>query len=220
MLRTETLANGITVCVDDMCTFGVDAVLLSDFTPLTGTNRVCDLGTGSGIIPLLWHANGTAPFWVDAVDCATSAIALAQASVEQNGLTDRIHLHLADWRALTLPPHSYDTVVCNPPYFAPGSGKVSRDPDRRLARHEQPDTLPSLLCAAKQLLKDGGHFCFCHRPERLADVLALMSEHGFAPARIQWVYTRTDTPPFLWLCDAVLGRTPQLQVLPPHILEK
>lgn len=219
-MRSESLFNGITVCVDDACNFGTDAVLLSEFAPVKRTDRVCDLGTGSGIIPLLWFAHKHAPQSVDAVDISEHAVRLAQTAVEQNGLTERITVHCQDWRSLTLPPCHYDVVTCNPPYFAAGSGKVSDDLDRRLARHERPDTLSTLFAAAARLLKTDGHFCFCHRPERLADVLLLMHEYGFAPSRIQWIYTRTDTPPFLWLCDAVRGRTPQLHVLPPHILEK
>lgn len=219
MIRTEPLENGRFVLVDDMCTFGTDALLLSAFTPVHATDRVCDLGTGCGIIPLLWYRYDSAPV-VDAVDCSASAIALARESIEQNGLSDRITVWEQDWCSLTLPVGAYDTVVCNPPYFPAGSGKVSEHPDRRLARHETATTLHDVVSAAHRLLKNGGHFCFCHRPERLADVLIALREQGLSPKRLQWVHARQDSAPFLFLCDAVKGGNPQLRVLPPYILEK
>ncbi len=219
MIRTEPLSNGRFVLVDDGCTFGTDAVLLSRFAVVHGTDRVCDLGTGSGIIPLLWYAADLTPL-VDAVDLSKKAAALCRTSVAQNGLSGRIAVWEQDWRTLTLPAAAYDVVVCNPPYFPAGSGKVSADPDRRLARHETATTLQDVFSAAHRLLKVGGHVCFCHRPERLQDVMITLREYGLSPSRLQWVYAREDTAPFLFLCDAVKGGHPALSVLPPHILEK
>lgn len=219
MIRTEPLANGRFALVDDVCTFGTDAVLLSEFAAVQSTDRVCDLGTGCGIIPLLWYAAGLTP-QVDAVDLSKNAVTLCRTAVEQNGLSDRISVWEQDWCALTLPAGAYDAVVCNPPYFPAGSGKVSAHPDRRLARHETATTLTDVFSAAHRLLKVGGHFCFCHRPERLPDVMITLREQGFSPTRLQWVHAREDIAPFLWLCDAAKGGNPQLHVLPPHILEK
>lgn len=219
MLRTEPLANGRFALVDDVCTFGTDAVLLSEFAVIRNTDRVCDLGTGCGIIPLLWYAAGLTPS-VDAVDLSGNAASLCRKAVEQNGLSDRITVWEQDWCALTLPAGAYDAVVCNPPYFPQGSGKVSAHPDRQLARHETATTLQDVCSAARRLLKVGGHFYFCHRPERLADVMVTLREQGLSPARLQWVHARSDTAPFLFLCDAVKGGHPQLITHPPHILEK
>ena len=219
MIRTEPLKNGRFVLTNDACVFTTDSLLLSEFAAVNDTDRVCDLGTGCGIIPLLWYTNGVSPA-VDAVDCSQNAVTLARASVEQNGLSDRITVWQQDWCSLTLPTGAYDTVVCNPPYFAAGSGKVSKDPDRCLARHETASTLHDVVSAAYRLLKVGGRFCFCHRPERLSDVIITLREHGFSPKRLQWVHVQTDTPPFLWLCEAVKGGNPTLSVMPPYILEK
>ncbi len=219
MIRTEPLANDRFVLVDDVCTFGTDAVLLSEFAVIRNTDRVCDLGTGCGIIPLLWYAADLTPA-VDAVDLSATAAALCRTAVEQNGLSDRITVWEQDWCALTLPVGAYDVVVCNPPYFPQGSGKVSAHPDRRLARHETATTLRDVCSAAHRLLKVGGHFCFCHRPQRLPDVMITLREQGLSPVRLQWVHARQDATPFLFLCDAVKGGNPQLITLPPHILEK
>ena len=219
MIRTEPLENGRFVLTNDTCTFTTDAVLLARFADVRTADRVCDLGTGCGIMPLLWYASGLSPT-VDAVDCSKNAVALARASALQNRLADRITVWEQDWRSLTLPARVYDTVVCNPPYFAAGSGKVSEHPDRRLARHETASTLHDVIAAAHRLLKVGGRFCFCHRPERLSDIIMTLHKQGLSPKRLQWVHARPDCAPFLLLCEAVKGKNPQLAVLPPHILEK
>ncbi len=219
MIRTEPLKNGYVVLTDDTCTFTTDAVLLSEFAAVRTANRVCDLGTGCGIIPLCWYANGVSPI-VDAVDCSARAVTLARASVEKNGLSDRITVYEQNWQSLTLPAAAYDVVTCNPPYFAAGSGKVSQHPEQQRARHETSATLYDVMAAAYRLLKPRGRFYFCHRPERLSDVVVALREQGFVPRRIQWVHARQDTAPFVWLCEAVKNGRSMLSVLPPHILEK
>ncbi len=218
MPRRELLENGRFVLVEDFCTFGTDAVLLSRFAAVKNRDRVCDLGTGSGILPLLWYAADATP-QVDAVELATETAALARRSVAENGLSDRIAVVEQDWCALTLPDGAYDVVTCNPPYFAAGSGKVSEHPLRRLARHETATTLSDVTAAAARLLKTGGRFCLCHRPERLPDVLQTLRRHGLEPKRLQLVHARADAAPFLILCDAVKQGGASLQILPPHILE-
>lgn len=213
-MGTERLPNGRTVFTEKDCTFGTDAVLLAAFAaPRQG--RVCDLGCGCGIIPLLiQHGSMT----VDAVDCHPEAVALARRSVKENGLSAHITVHEQSWSALTLPAGQYDAVTCNPPYFPENSGKQNPDPVRRLARHEHGDTLSEVCAAAARLLKDGGHFALCHRPERLADVLAALRACRLEPKRLQLVHARHDAAPFLLLCDAVKGGHPTLHVLPPHLL--
>ncbi len=217
-MHSEPLENGRFVLVDETCTFGTDAVLLSEFALAHTARRVCDLGTGCGILPLLWHTKPNGPT-VDAVELSAHAAALARASVEQNGLSSSISVVEQDWCTLSLPSDTYDLVTCNPPYFAAGTGKVCPDPDRRLARHEPAPTLTDITPAAYRLLKSGGRFCLCHRPERVGDVLRILQDGGFSPARLQLVQARTDTAPFLLLCDAVKNGHNRLTVLPSHILE-
>ncbi len=218
MPRTESLNNGRFVLVDDTCTFGIDAVLLSAFAAPYIGNRVCDLGSGCGIIPLLWELPPTRT--VDAVDCCEHAVSLARQSVEQNGLARLITVYQEDWCALSLPANTYDCVVSNPPYFAKGSGKTSAHPVRRLARHETATTLSDVVAAAARLLRQGGHFCLCHRPERLADVFAVLRAHGLEPKHLQWVHARSSAAPFIFLCEAVKGGKPSLCVLPPQFTEE
>ncbi len=218
MTHTEQLGGGRHITVTEAHTFGTDALLLAAFAEVRPHERVCDLGTGCGILPLLFHRTSPAPS-VDAVEFSAQAAALARDNVAQNGLQDSITIHEADWRSLTLPPGTYDRVVCNPPYFPENSGKASLSAERRLARQEQGNTLSDVTAAAAWLLRNGGHFVLCHRPERLADVLEALRNHQLEPKRLQLVHTRAELPPFLLLCDAVRNAKPSLRVLPPLILE-
>lgn len=218
MPHTEQLGGGRCVLVTEEHTFGTDALLLADFAEARPRERVCDLGTGCGILPLLLHRTSPAPA-MDAVELNPDAAALARHNVELNGLQDSIRVYEQDWRALSLPAGAYDRVLCNPPYFPEGSGKLSPVPSRRLARQEQGDTLNDVAAAAARLLKNGGHFVLCHRPERLADIMTVLRTHRLEPKRLRFVHTREELPPFLLLCDAVRGAKPSLRVLPPLISE-
>lgn len=156
--HSEPLDGGVFVYVDDGRTFGADSLLLADFARPAGwgsareRERVCDLGTGCGIIPLSWYARPRSPDAppVEAVELSPDAAALASRSVTENGLAGRIRVHLADWTSL--PPSfeagGFDRVVCNPPYFAPASGRTSVPAGRRLARHESGDGFAGLAGCA------------------------------------------------------------------------
>ena len=212
MLHRESLPNGRHVWVDEGCAFGTDALLLAAFAQVKAGERVCDLGTGCGILPLLWDATA------DGVECCPETAALARRSIEENGLSHRIRIVEERWESTTLPAATYDRVVSNPPYFA--AGRQSDHPRRRLARHERADTLHTVVTAAARLLKNGGHFVLCHRPERLAEVFDALRERGLEPKRLQLVQGAAQRAPFLLLCDAVKGGKPSLTVLPTLILEK
>ena len=116
-------------------------------------------------------------------DFCGSAAALARRSVARSGLDGRAAVLCASWTDLDglLPREGFHLVVCNPPYFPPGSGRESASPADRLARHEPPGTLDEVVAAASRLLRFGGRFCLCHRPERLADVVAALRRRGLEP---------------------------------------
>ena len=223
--RTECLGGGRFVYVSDGCTFGADALLLAAFSrpPAWGTvrdrERICDLGTGSGILPLPWHTVPRHPDAppIDAVELDAQAAALAARSRSENGLTGRIQVIQADWSRLAplLEAGRYDRVTCNPPYFAAGTGRKSHSPERLLARHESPTGLRDLCESAARLLKNGGRFCLCHRPERLADVLSVLRQARLEPKRLGFAHHTPGSAPFLFLCEARKNGRPGLDVLPP-----
>lgn len=199
--------------------FGTDAVLLSHFAAPARGERVCELGTGCGAIALRLCASG-APLAVHGVDIAREAIALANMSAEAFVGSPTPTFAVADWNepSSIAPAGSFRRVVCNPPYFPPDSGIRSREPVVRLARHEQPDTLAAVCRAAAWLLQYSGRFCLCHRPERLAAVLATLIAHGLEPKRLQAVQQTANTPPWLFLIEARKGGKPGLSWEAPLIL--
>ena len=199
--------------------FGTDAILLADFAVPARGETVCELGTGCGAIALRLCAEGT-PAAVHGVDIAPDAIALAQQGADAFVGTPAPTFAVADWAdpASIAPAGSFRRVVCNPPYFPPASGGVSEDAAARRARHEQPDTLRDVCRAAAWLLQFGGRFCLCHRPERLAAVLAALTAQGLEPKRLRPVQQTAATPPWLLLLEARKGGKPGLVWEAPLVL--
>ncbi len=209
MERFESLGQGFGVFTTPSHTFGADALRLADFVP-DGLRQVCEFGTGCGVIAVLLAARNPM-VQVTAVDIQAEAAALAARSVSQSNLADRITVLTADWRQVALPPASFDAVVCNPPYFPPATGGVSADAARRIARHEDsPAAFDELCAAAAKLLKHGGRFCFCHRPERLCDLIASLRAAGMEPKRLQLVQHNAGSSPYLLLCEARRGGHPAI----------
>ena len=168
------------VYTDGAVTFGQDAVALARFCAPTPADIACDLGTGSGVIPLLWAAENRLPQTVLAVERFSPAAALAAQSVFENGLSDRITVRESDWNDL---PAAFDgrftLVSCNPPYFKRDNGKISANPARAAARTEENgEALPRLCNTAARLLAPDGRFCVCMRPERAGDVAAALEAAG------------------------------------------
>lgn len=225
--KIERLGPEGGVYVTPQYSFGSDAMLLANFAAPRGMTRVCELGTGCGVISLLWCGGPRwmrrRPMEITAVEVQPAAAALAARSVARNGLADQIRVLCADWRALdgVLEAGSFERVVCNPPYFPAASGGVSEDEARRIARHEDgPAALDELCASAARLLQNGGSFCVCHRPERLCDLLAALRRAGMEPKRLQFVQQEDDGTPWLLLCEAKKGGRPGLQALPALVLRR
>lgn len=208
--RLSSIDGGVFVTPD--FSFGEDALQLARFSEKK-VSALCELGTGCGVISLL-----LSPFagQITAVDIQKDAVSLAARSAAQNGLSDKIRVVCADWAHLDgiLPAGGFDRVVCNPPYFPPDSGGVSDSPARRIARHEpSPQAITTLSGAAARLLRQGGTFCLCHRPERLCDVLSALRGAGLEPKRLELIRRTPDDAPWLMLCEAKRGGKPGLKIL-------
>ena len=196
--------------------FQTDSLRLAAFAKPQDGERVCDLGSGCGCIPLWWLDSGCRPI-VDGIDCQEEGIRLATASAEENGWKDYFRPLLQDWHGLDLPFGEYDRVVCNPPYFAKDEGRISPDKRRKTARQEDGDGIMGWLSPAAKLLRDGGRLCVCYRPERLTALLSAMQEVGCEPKRLQLVQRRADTAPWLVLCEARKSAHHGLQIEPVWI---
>ena len=200
---------------------GTDSFLLSSLPRLKPGLRVCDLGSGTGLLGLLLLQREPS-LTVTGVEIQRAAVRLAEKAAGENGLTERlttIHGDLRDIRRL-LGAGAFDLAVCNPPYYAPSSGGIAPEEARRTARSEVSCTLEDVCRAASYLLRWGGAFCLVHKPERLTDLLCLLRETGLEPKRLRLVENRTGAAPSLVLLEGRRGGKPGLTVEPPLILQK
>ncbi len=209
MPHWESLGEGVGVFTTTDHTFGADALRLAAFVP-QGLPRICEFGTGCGVIALELcrqaQLQGQPLPQITALDVQSAAVELAVASVERSALQPQITLLTADWRTAPLADASFDAVVCNPPYFPPHTGGVNQSEARRIARHEDsPTALAELCTAAARVLKHGGRFFLCHRPERLCDLMSALRAAGLEPKRLQTVQHDAITSPYLLLCEARKG---------------
>lgn len=211
----ENLAEGIVVCRGENHTFGTDAFLLTGFSCYREKDRVCDLGTGCGIIPLLMQRNRP-PKEIYAVDIQPEAIAQLNLALENSTKNMAITPVCTDLKELWegAPYGMLDLVVCNPPYKANGAGILSAGAAQQIARHETECTLDDICKAAAKLLNYHGRLCMCFRPERLADVLNTMRTNKIEPKRLRMVCKNPDSAPWLCLVEGKKCAKPFLQVEP------
>jgi len=197
---------------------GTDTFLLSSFPRVKGGLRVCDFGCGTGLLALLLLQR-CQTLQMTGIDIQPQAISLAQKAAAENGLTDRLTFQTEDLRKTTLPAGSFDLIVCNPPYYPSGSGKLSASEASRIARSELSCTLEELCQAAARLLRWDGRFCLVHKPERLTDVIYALRQSKQEPKRLRFVCKNGCDAPSLFLLEACRGGKSGLTVEPPLILQ-
>ncbi len=199
--------------------FGTDAVLLAWFSRAREGERILDLGTGTGIVPLLMEARTGCGSYTG-LEISGRCAGMAQRSVHLNGLDDRISIIEGDIQEADriFPAASFDTVTCNPPYMAAGQGPLPKDPEVAAARYEIRCTLDDVCRAAAHCLRPGGCFFMVHRPWRLAQIMESLRDAGLEPKRMRFVHPRADRPPVLVLIESARGGKPRLEVEAPLIL--
>lgn len=211
----ETLQADLFVCRSDIHSFGTDAFLLTGFSGYRAKDRVCDLGTGCGIIPLLMQRVAP-PKEVFAVDIQPQAIEQLRLALQKSRSSVAIHPVCADLKQLWpgAPMGQLDLVTCNPPYKSADAGIPSEDPAIRIARHEVACDIRDICGAAAKLLKYHGRLCLCCRPERLTDVMCAMREAKIEPKRLRLVCKSHNSAPWLFLIEGKKGAQPFLQIEP------
>lgn len=215
MEHWDTLCQGgLRFCWDESAHKpGTDAFLLGGFPKLRPGLRVCDLGSGTGLLGLLLLQRQR-DLRVTGVELQDSAAALAIRAATENGLRDQLitlRSDLRDIRSL-MSAGSFDLCVSNPPYFSGGSGKEAPDTARRIARSETDCTLSDVCRAAAYLLRWGGALCMVYRPERLCDLVCALRESGLEPKRLRMVEARPGAAPSLLLLEARRGGKPGLTI--------
>lgn len=184
---------------------GSDALALGRFATVRKGWRVCDLGTGSGVLLLLLAAREP-QLELFGLDQDPTAAALAQDNLRHNGLEGQIWT--GSWSQTPFQPGSFDLVVSNPPYYAPGSGK-----DGGPARMER-EELDALCRAAARLLRNGGRFALSFPTQRMVDLLEAMRRWDLEPKRLKLLSHTPTKPPYALLVEGVRQGKPGLQVLP------
>ncbi len=211
--KKEYLGSGVYALISKEHGFGTDALLLAYFSQAKRKDRACDLGTGCGIIPLLWCREGATKS-ITAVDIQAQAIEQLKEGIELSGLEGKIESLLADLKDIEsyLPKASFDLVSMNPPYKAENRGIKSEDRAELIARHEYACSLDDVARAASHLLRFGGRFCLCQRPERLGEIFSAMKEQGIEPKRMRLVCQTPDKAPWLVLVEGRQGGKPGMVI--------
>ena len=215
----ERLSDDISIAVSDEHTFGTDAVLLSYFAKPKYKDKALDMGTGCGIIPLLWLRDSRQT-GIHCLDIQQNAFEQVKNSIEHNSLGDRLIPHLCDLRNIQeFLAECFTLVTMNPPYKPINTGIESLGESARIARHEVCCNIEDAVKAAAYLLTYSGRFCMCHRPERLVDALDMMRKYKLEPKRLRFVVDKTGEEPFLFLVEGKKGAKPFLRVEPTLVIK-
>lgn len=195
--------------------FGTDAVLLADFAGAKPGERVADMGTGTGVLPLLLSARAAGTTF-DAFEVQPDVADMAARSVALNGLEARIRIYAADCReaAKIIGYECVQLVVTNPPYTRGGAGLVSPERTRALSRSDSDCALDSWMTACARVLQNGGRLCAVFPAPRLLELFDAMRAGRVEPKRVRLVAARADAAPKLVLVEGKKGGKPGLHMEP------
>lgn len=203
--------------------FGMDSVLLSDFAKeIKPESKIIDLGTGTGILPILLSAK-TKNTKIIGVEIQKEVAQMAQRSVRLNNLQDRIEIIAEDIKNLKnqYETNCFDAVVTNPPYKKIGTGKTNEEMAKIISRHEITANLEDFIEIARYLLKEQGCFYLVHRPDRLVDIISLLRKYQLEPKELKIVQANRKKAPNLVLIKAVKNAKPFLKIdVPLSIYEE
>ena len=212
--------NGLKIIQDpERFCFGMDAVLLSGFANAKEGDRVLDLGTGTGIIPILMSAKTKARELIG-LEIQEESADMARRSVRLNDLEDKVKIVQGDIKEAgqIFDAASFDVVTSNPPYMINSHGLQNPDAPKAIARHEVCCSLEDVVAAAARCLKSGGKFYMVHRPFRLAEIMVVMHEYKLEPKRMQLVYPFVDKEPSMVLIEGARGGKSRITVEKPLII--
>lgn len=199
--------------------FGMDAVLLSSFAKVKRNERALDLGTGTGILPILLEAKNEGSAYVG-LEIQEESADMARRSVHHNKLDDKIEIITGDIKEASriFGAASFHVITTNPPYMIGEHGLKNENEALYIARHEALCTLDDILRESARLLKPKGRFYMVHRPFRLAEILGKMSAYGIEPKRMRLVHPYVDKEPNMVLIEGMRGAKPRMTVEKPLIV--
>ncbi len=203
---------------DTFC-FGMDAVLLSGFCQVKPGENVLDIGTGTGILPILLQAKTEGKHFTG-IEIQEESADMAKRSVAMNGLEDKIEIICADINRgeELFKPESYQVVVSNPPYMIGTHGLKCEKEPKTIARHEITCTLDDVIREGSRVLKNKGRFYIVHRPFRLVEIFETFRKYHLEPKRMRMVHSYADKEPNMVLIEALKGGNARLKVEKPLII--
>ena len=201
--------------------FGMDAVLLSGFARVKPGECVLDLGTGTGIIPILLRGKTEGRDFIG-LEIQEESADMARRSVAYNQLESSISIVTGDIKeaAALFGAASFDVVTSNPPYMTGKHGLVNPDWPKAIARHEILCTLEDVVREAAKVLRPGGRFYLVHRPFRLAEIMTVLIKYKLEPKRMRLVYPFVDKEPNMVLLECLLGGKSRITVEKPLVVYK
>lgn len=199
--------------------FGIDAVLLSSFAKIKKNEKVIDLGTGNGIIPILLSARYPSSYIIG-LEIQETSVEMAIRSVRLNSLQDRIRIQKGNIKHLTkiFKPASFQVITVNPPYMNQGGGVLNVDDSKAIARHEICCNLKDIIEESSKALSFGGRFYMVHRPHRLVDILYTLRNYNIEPKTIRFVHPYVNKEPNMVLIEAIKYGKPMCKIMPPIIV--
>lgn len=200
--------------------FGVDAVLLTDFVKVKPGESVLDLGTGTGVIPILLEAKTQGGHFTG-LEIQEESADMARRSVAYNHISEKVNIVTGDIKeaAEIFKTASFDVITTNPPYMLNNHGLKNTGDARTIARHEVLCTLEDILRESAKLLPESkGRFYMVHKPFRLTEILNKMCRYKIEPKRLQFVHPYVDKEPTMVLIEGMKGGRPRVKIEPPIIM--
>lgn len=218
--RVDDLQNGFFVIQDpEKFCFGMDAVLLSGFARIKKGETVLDMGTGTGIIPILLRARTEGEHFTG-LEIQEECAEMAGRSVVYNELEQDVEIVQGNIKeaAEIFGAASFHVVTCNPPYMIGAHGLQNPHMPKAIARHEILCTLEDVVSQAARVLKDRGRFYMVHRPFRLTEIMNVLTKYKLEPKRMQLVYPYIDREPNMVLIEACKGGNSRITIERPLIV--
>lgn len=201
--------------------FGIDAVILSGFAEVKKGERVIDLCTGTGVIPILLEAKTEGGHFTG-LEIQPESAEMAVRSVLLNNLQDKVTIDQGDVKntEALYRASSFDVVTVNPPYMNDGGGLKNGYSPKTIARHEVLCSLEDVISASARLLAPQGRLYMVHRPHRMTDIMVTLRKYRLEPKRLRFVHSFADREPVMVLIEAVSNGRPMVKVMPPLVVYK
>ena len=199
--------------------FGMDAVLLSGFARVKQGEKAIDLGTGTGIIPILLEAKYECEHYTG-LEIQDEMADMAARSVALNHLEEKVSIVKGDIKEASrlFGAASFDVVTSNPPYMNDAHGLKNPDLPKAISRHEVLCTLDDVTREAARLLRPGGRFYMVHRPHRLIEIITALTKYKLEPKRMKMVHPFVEKDANMVLIEAVRGGKSMIKVEAPIVV--